>query len=208
MTTITPRQSAAAWFQMKVELCDLQPEVWRRILVPGSLTLRELNAVIQGAMGWADSHLHMFDIGGRRFEMPDPDFPEPEEGEDDQKHMVAEVLAVGANFVYVYDFGDNWRHAVGVEAAVPPPASPLHLPWIDEPRCIGGARACPPEDCGGVFGYLHYLEALARFRQDSHEQWPPWVGGFEPEVFSVDQANTLILANSVLYRERGWGFLD
>ena len=203
------RQPPADWFQMKVHLSSIKPEIWRRFVVPRSLTLHELHAILQGAMGWHDTHLSMFGIGGVWFETPSPySEEEPELDEDARDHVLADVLSVGMDFVYVYDFGDDWRHALTVEKSFAPATAPLPLRGLDLPRCLDGARACPPEDCGGFGGYWNLLEALADPEHEDHERLSEWVGTFEPEIFSVDQANALIWGNRALYRERGWGFLD
>ena len=162
-----------------------------------------------GAMGWHDTHLSMFGIGGVWFETPSPySAEEPELGEDARDHVLADVLSVGMDFVYVYDFGDDWHHALTVEKSFAPSAGPLPFRGLDLPRCIEGARACPPEDCGGVGGYWNLVEALSDPEHEDHERLSEWIGTFEAEVFSVDQANALILGNCALYRERGWDFLD
>lgn len=187
--------------QLKVELLDVEPLVWRRIVVPDFLTLLELHAVIQGAMGWRDYHLHQFEIDERRFEVPEDDQLEPEEGsEDERRHKLKTVLGKAVEFFYTYDFGDDWRHRILVEPDVTP------IPERYLPFCVGGERACPPEDCGGAYGYPDLLDALADPRHPEHQAMREWAPGFEPELFNVTQANALIQLVCALYRERGWGF--
>ncbi|ADZ69119.1 plasmid pRiA4b ORF-3 family protein [Polymorphum gilvum] len=194
--------AANSAFQIKVQLIGIEPEIWRRIIVPGTLTLRELHAVLQGAMGWQDYHLHMFEIEGKRFEVPENDKFGPEDGyADERKQTLAKILTKGMEFLYVYDFGDNWKHLITVED-VAAPASARHF----MPRCIAGTRACPPEDCGGDYRYPEFLDALADPGHPEHRDMVDWAGGFEPEVFSLSQANALIGAVCALYAERGWGF--
>ncbi|MFN4310315.1 MAG: plasmid pRiA4b ORF-3 family protein [Ferrovibrio sp.] len=193
--------AANAAFQLKVQIEGIEPAIWRRVIVPAALTLRELHAVLQGAMGWQDYHLHMFEIDGKRFEVPEDDRLGPEGGyADERKHTLRAVLTNGMQFLYVYDFGDDWRHLVTVEDIVAP-AAVRQLP-----RCIAGERACPPEDCGGVHRYPEFLDALADPEHPEHRDMLDWAGGFEPELFSLSQANALIGAVSALYHERGWGF--
>lgn len=196
-----PDRSGA--LQLKIELLDIEPLIWRRIVVPDSLTLRELHAVIQGAMGWRDSHLHLFEIGERRFEVPEDDRLGPEEGsEDERRQTLKKVLGKTAAFLYLYDFGGDWRHRITVEPDVTP------VPERYLPFCIGGERACPPEDCGGTPSYPELLGALADPRHPEHKAMREWAPGFEPEPFNVTQANALIQLMCALYRERGWGFVD
>lgn len=188
--------------QLKVQIVGIQPEIWRRVIVPETLTLRELHAVIQGAMGWQDCHLHIFEIDGKRFELPEDDKRGPEEGYADERNQtLLTILSKGMQFFYVYDFGDDWKHLVTVEGIAVPSSSGRHLL-----RCVAGERACPPEDCGGVYRYPAFLEALADPEHREHRDTVEWAGGFEPEPFNITQANGLIQAVCALYRERGWGF--
>jgi len=175
--------------------------IWRRIAVPSSLTLFELHVVIQGAMGWDDAHLHMFDISGKRYEIPEDDELGPEPGCIDERiHKLTALLSEGMTFSYVYDFGDDWQHVIVVEKQ-----ESVESGWI-EPHCIAGERACPPEDCGGPFGYPEFLDALSNPDHPEHDERVAWANGFEPEVYSVAQANSLIAALNELHRERGTGF--
>lgn len=193
--------AANAAFQIKVQIVGIEPEIWRRVIVSATLTLRELHAVLQGAMGWQDHHLHMFEIDGKRFEVPENDRLGPEDGyADERKQTLRTVLSKGMQFSYVYDFGDDWRHLVTVEDTAVPASMRLL------PRCIAGERACPPEDCGGVYRYPEFLDALADPENPEHRDMVDWAGGFEPEVFSLSQANALIGAVCALYHARGWGF--
>ncbi|MCR6631506.1 MAG: plasmid pRiA4b ORF-3 family protein [Magnetospirillum sp.] len=195
--------SKSGALHLKIELLDIEPSIWRRIVVPDSLSLLELHAVIQGAMGWRDCHLHLFEIGDRRFEVPEDGQSEPEEGcEDERRYRLKAVLGKTSEFFYTYDFGDDWRHRVSIEADVPP------IPERYLPFCVGGERACPPEDCGGAYSYPDFLDALAGPGHSEHQAMREWAPGFEAEAFNVTQANALIQLVCALYRERGWGFDD
>lgn len=190
----------AEFFQLRIELEDIEPMIWRRVAVPSSLTLFELHVVIQGAMGWNDSHLHMFDISGKRYEIPEDDELGPEPGcFDERLHKLTALLSEGMMFSYVYDFGDDWRHLIVVEkqdGAVPD--------WV-EPNCIAGERACPPDNCGGRFGYSEFLDGLSNPEHPEHGERVSWSNNFEPEIFSVSQANSLIAALRQLFSERDKG---
>lgn len=176
MTRIPP-----AIYQLKVTLLGTRPAIWRRLLVPGGLTLEQLHHVLQAAMGWTESHLHDFQIGEERFAEPDPE----DDAEDERKARLAEVLGwAGAKAVYTYDYGDGWEHSIAVEKILPPE------PGVDHPVCVAGKRRCPPEDCGGVGGYYDLLKVLANPKHPEHGEMLEWVGGaFDPEAFSVDEAN-------------------
>jgi hypothetical protein len=130
-------------YQIKVTLEGIHPPIWRRIQVPGNLTLPQLHAVLQIAMGWTNSHLHGFRVGKQFYTEPNPDYGYGGAGR--AAGSVEQIApAVGARFVYEYDFGDSWEHALVVEQILPPD------PGVAYPRCIDGKRACPPEDVGGV----------------------------------------------------------
>ncbi len=187
--------------RLKLQLEDIEPEVWRRILVPSSYTLTELHAVIQGAMGWQDCHMHMFEIEGKRYEVPyDGGLgPEPD-SHDESRHKLKDVISSGMEFSYIYDFGDDWTHRIFVEDQGDAEEGK------QVPACIDGERACPPEDTGGPFGYPEFLDALTDPDHPEHEDMVEWAGEFDPESFNIAQANNLIQAICAIYRERGMGF--
>jgi hypothetical protein len=174
--------------QFKVRLKDVKPPVWRRIQVPCTYTFWDLHVAIQDAMGWLDYHLHALEVRertmGALLEIGIP--PEDEfEGEPvvlpGWEIPAARHLTLADREVdYLYDFGDGWKHAVVLEK-VGPRDSSLHYPV-----CVGGRRACPPENCGGPWGYKELLEALADPEHDEHETLVAWMGGsFDPEEFEA-----------------------
>ncbi len=172
-------------YQLRVTLSDVTPPVWRRFALPGGFTLDRLHRVIQHAMGWQDYHLHSFEIDGEQYGDPDPD------GEldlrDELDVRLDSVAGKDGKFTYIYDFGDWWEHEVVVEAVYP--AEP------DEryPLCLAGARACPPEDVGGAYGYASFLAALADPDHREHDSMTEWIGRpFDPEAFDRDRATTLL----------------
>lgn len=170
--------------QLKVTLQGIEPPVWRRVLVPGRLTLDRLHLIIQRVMGWTDAHLHEFVIGRYRYGVPDPEMKVsnilPE-----QRVMLQDVTPVqDGRFIYLYDLGDGWEHEVVVEKLLPPVARRRYF------VCLGGERHCPPENCGGPSGYAELLEAIHDRRHPQHDQMVEWVGGpFDPEYFDVDAVN-------------------
>ena len=123
-----PKQQPPPVYQLKVTLADVAPPVWRRLVVPGNITLDRLHTVIQKAMGWTDSHLREFIAAGKRYGRPDPEEPEPDLGRE-WLMLLQEIAPVqGGHFEYLYDFGDMWRHEVSVErgmAGVPDTVLPL-----------------------------------------------------------------------------------
>ncbi len=174
-------------FQLKVTLRDIEPAVWRRLLVESDVTLGELHFIVNQAMGWTCSHMHSFVVGKRTFSDPTLD-PESEiKFEDDREVTLASLAAVLDEFSYRYDPGDGWEHEILVEKAL---AEDQRLTY---PLCIGGARACPPEDCGGPPGYGQLLEVLADEKNPAHDDMLTWVGGyFDPEGFDVNRTNSAL----------------
>jgi hypothetical protein len=182
-----PTKQRPSVYQLKVTLDEIEPPIWRRILVEGDTTFAKLHVIIQEAMGWQNYHLHMFEFGDRRIGIPDEEYPEPVD--DERSLRIGKVLPpVGATtFHYEYDFGDSWGHQILVEEVAPPD------PRYAYPLCIAGARACPPEDCGGTGGYMDLLAALRDGNHEGHDQLVTWVGGvFDPEGFDVNRTNRAI----------------
>jgi hypothetical protein len=137
---------------LKVTLRGIKPPIWRRILVPGDVKLGALHEAIQVAMGWDGDHLHAFDVDGRQY----GDRSTVDDVADEDRMTLNGLLKSGvARFEYTYDFGDNWEHVIAIEKTVPVVEGKSY------PACIAGKRNCPPEDCGGPWGYQHLLEVLA-----------------------------------------------
>ncbi|MGI6544727.1 MAG: plasmid pRiA4b ORF-3 family protein [Limnochordia bacterium] len=177
--------------QFLVVLCETDPLIWRRIQVPSHYSFWDLHVAIQDAMGWKDYHLHEFQVArpaklrGRRIEfvgIPGADPYEDRHMRPGWKVWLADYFDGDAQpVIYTYDFGDNWRHVIHYEtfAVVDPSRS--------YPCCVGGARRCPPEDCGGIRGYREFLEAIADPTHPEHESYLEWVGGsYDPDDFDPD----------------------
>lgn len=171
--------------QLRIELVDVEPVVWRRLLVPGSVRMSKLHAMIQAAMGWTNSHLHCFTVGEDRYGMQFDDFPE---GEIDESSVtVLSALRGREGFGYEYDFGDGWDHQVTIERVVRFPSG------LKLAVCLDGANACPPEDCGGAWGYRHLREVLADRAHPDHAELVRWIGEpFDPAAFDIAAANTAL----------------
>ena len=172
-------------YQLRVTLLGSEPPIWRRILVPRNATLQRLHFIIQKAMGWETSHLHMFEVGENRYGEPNPEWG------DVQDHRSARLYhcawQAGQSFKYIYDMGDGWQHEVLIENIMEGLAEGC-------PLCIDGARACPPEDCGGMGGYGELLEILDNPRHERHQRMKQWLGGpFDPEAFDLQSANKSFL---------------
>jgi hypothetical protein len=173
-------------FQLKITLLDSKPAIWRRVLVTDNLTLYQLHQVIQISMGWTNSHLHLFDVDGGLYSLPEFELDDWNEPVSNERRVRLTALNWKAKkqIRYDYDFGDCWRHEVVLEKLRPIEEG------IRYPKCIDGARACPPEDVGGLPGYDYFLEALNDPINEDHESMLMWVGGsFNPEFFSIDEVN-------------------
>jgi hypothetical protein len=166
-------------YQLKVTLRDIDPPVWRRLRVP-DCTLDELHGYIQTAMGWTNSHLHHFRVGEQFY--GDPELMQENfadlEYKDSTATRLSTIVPAGRRkfrFGYEYDFGDSWWHEILVEKVEAGEA---------KAECLAGERACPPEDCGGPWGYADFLDALADPDHERHEELEEWLGGpFDPEAF-------------------------
>jgi hypothetical protein len=169
-------------YQLKITMRDIKPPIWRRVQVK-DCSLSQLHDIVQTCMGWTNSHLHAFEIGGEQYSEPDP--TGMMETEDERKVRLSLVVAGGIKkFSYTYDFGDNWEHVIQVEKTLPAE------PGVRYPRCTDGKRACPPEDCGGSWGYGDFLEAIQNPEHEEHEDMTEWIGGeFDPEKFDLEEVN-------------------
>lgn len=172
-------------YQFKVTLLDIKPAIWRRIQVPDG-TLAELHEYIQAAFGWWNYHLHQFEIHGERYGPLAPDGDDfGLEFKDEAKVVLSQLIPKSGRttrWLYDYDFGDGWRHEILFEGF--PPTEPR----AKYPRCVEGERACPPEDCGGPWGYPEYLAAITNPRHKEHKEMLAWRGPFDPEAFDAKKA--------------------
>ncbi|MBU0994789.1 MAG: plasmid pRiA4b ORF-3 family protein [Proteobacteria bacterium] len=170
-------------YLLKIKLLDIEPEIWRRFVVPGSITLDRLHDVIQVVMGWTDSHLYQFMIGKNLY----TEYPESKEDglECGNYRLDGLIKQKGRTFTYIYDFGDGWEHEILIEEK-PYASQELRTEVV----CLEGERACPPEDVGGVPGYGEFLEALKDPEHDEHDNFMEWSGGeFESEKFNINEVN-------------------
>lgn len=170
-------------YQLKITLLETDPPIWRRILVPGNLTLDKLHDTLQIAMGWEDAHLHQFVVGETSYSVPHPE--DYVEHADERKARLNRLLAEpGAGMLYTYDFGDRWKHGVELERVLQPELMLL------SPVCVAGECACPPEDSGGVWGYANFKAAIRDPTHPEHKAMRAWIGGnFDPEAFDLATTN-------------------
>ncbi len=181
-------QIPAQIYQIKVTLSDSQPPIWRRIQVRSDITLAELHRILQIVMGWTDMHLHQFVIRDKYYGIPDEEDIGLSKTIDERKHKLGDVLpGENSQFLYDYDFGDNWEHVLLIEKVLPPQKG------VHYPLCLDGACACPPEDVGGTLGYKHFLDAISNPTHPEHKECLDWIGGeFDPKQFDVDEVDHIL----------------
>jgi hypothetical protein len=173
--------------RFKISLKAIRPSIWRRIEVPARYSFWDLHVAIQDAMGWVDYHLHEFRVRNARGQIDEVGIPNDDAFEGEPpilpgwKVQVADYFdRIGARATYEYDFGDSWIHDLRVEAIGP------RAPRVKYPRCVAGARRCPPEDCGGPSGYAELLTVIADPSHEEHASTLQWLGGpIDPAAFDV-----------------------
>jgi len=199
---VGPVPKVVRGFQVRLDLEGTKPPVWRRLVLPGDWSLPRVHEAIQIAMGWSDSHLHRFRTGASynsphfvtRFDVDD--------GEDgileDDVRLDQVITGVGDRLWYEYDFGDSWDHVIKVEKVLDTPPKTA--------TCLTGKMACPPEDCGGVYGYGelaawvrsgHGEALLPEVFEDAGDahSWLP--DGWDPDVFDAHEVNQLLSAKGL-----------
>lgn len=178
----------AKLLQLKIILIGSKPAIWRELVVPGNYSLFDLHAAIQDAFAWHDCHLHQYftespyqrNSGYERIAVP---MPELDDVIDERKEKLSAWFRRPKNALwYEYDFGDRWMHEVTLEKTLPPHKT------FKVPLLLDGARACPPDDCGGIGGYYDLLETLASPKSPDHKDMLEWMGietaaEFDPEKF-------------------------
>ena len=175
-------------YQIKVGLRGAKPPIWRRLEVPASISLAKLHDVIQAAFDWEDSHLHVFATPYGEFGLPDQEL-----GHRSERPVSLEQVAPGEKrkITYTYDFGDDWEHEILVEKVLD------RQRGVRYPRCTGGRRAAPPEDCGGVWGYANLLEVLADPDDPEYGAMVEWLclddpAEFDPAAFDQAEVNAAL----------------
>jgi len=180
-------------YQIKVLLSHTKPPVWRRLIVDSRISLDALHDVLQISMGWTNSHMHQFvDRDGVIYAQSYDDEFMPSLGNkmiEESAVLLSEVLKKEKDWIkYEYDFGDGWEHKIILEKMLPHKKNQFSV------VCIKGKRACPPEDCGGPWGYAHMLEQLAAPEDDEeYAELLEWLGDdFEPESFDLEETNEIL----------------
>jgi hypothetical protein len=184
--------------RIRIELQEIEPKIWRRVDVPLSATLFALHDIIQVTMGWKDAHLFEFVVGDKVYGEPHPDDVMYERKVYQAKSIRLQALVARGveRFVYAYDFGDDWRHDVIIEDLG------QGAPDVDYPAFVDGARRGPPEDVGGAYGFMDFLEAVLDPAHHEHTRMLTWYGGpFDPS--DIDERQSRIVLSMFVDRRKG-----
>ena len=166
-------------FQFKIQLQHIsKPPVWRKVLAPSQFSFEKFHRVIQAAFGWEDYHLYRFSPSGYGSEpqigIPVEDDWGNEETINSKKIKLSDIFnKKGQKFTYIYDFGDDWVHKITLEEIKAGVAKKAEL--------LAGKSACPPEDCGGPWGYEHLLKVLSNPSDEEYEDMREWLGLLDEE---------------------------
>ncbi len=190
-------------YQIRVQLEGVsKPPVWRQLQVPSDISLYLLHCCIQGAMGWFNSHLHQFIVDGQDYGIPNEDYDE--NMKDGRKKKLQNALKkVNTHIDYEYDFGDGWQHRVTLEKILP--ANPQQT----RPALLKGKGACPPEDCGGIWGYENLKEVMKNPAHEEYEDLSEWLGveAFDATAFDLgDMQEGMISAYEMGIEDNGESF--
>lgn len=167
--------------RLRIRLDEVEPEVWRSVVVASDTLLSDLAGVLGAVMGWEGYHLHQFVVGGMYFGAGDEEMSRFTIAYE--RVTLEQIAREGTEFEWHYDFGDSWSHRVIVESVGEPEQARVSV-------CLDGARACPPEDCGGTGGYEELLRVLADPDDEDHADMMEWVGGgFDPDAFDRTAVN-------------------
>ena len=183
-TKTTARATPKTAHTLRVTLRGIEPEVWRRIVVHSEWKLDKVNFVLESAMGWFGDHLHSFVANRVTYVSAQSSIGGFQSSRDERRETTAKLSdvlpTVGSKLRWDYDFGDGWEHDVLCENITRRDVSALY------PAVIDGENACPPEDCGGPWGYGNFVGALADPNHPDHEQLSEWFGGpFDPAHFDL-----------------------
>lgn len=175
--------SANTIARLKITLDDVKPAVLRRVDVPFDIRIDRLHLTIQAAMAWTNSHLYELRGGGIGWSTPYPDADWAGDFLDARKAHLGDIIEdVGTKTLkYLYDFGDGWEHTIKIERLM------IAEPGTIYPRLVEASGRCPPEDCGGPWGYSELLEAIKDPKHERHAELTEWIGDdFDPNLVEAD----------------------
>jgi hypothetical protein len=186
-------------YQVQIVLKGAKPKIWRRILVFPTLLLSDFHKIIQVTMGWTNSHLHQFKKNGKFFTArhKNDDLWDEMDNIDYRFMILSDFLKKEKEkIVYEYDFGDAWEHDIILEKILPVEDN------VSYPVCIAGKMCCPPEDCGGIWGFANMLDILKQPKHEEYDSYIEWLGGnFDPKYFDISKINEILLNKEYLQLE-------
>ena len=184
--------------RIRIELNGIDPTIWRGVEVPLTTSLKGLHDVIQAVMPFENRHLFLFNVGDKRYGIPDREWDHVHETLDAKNIKLGALVERGVStFSYTYDFGDDWRHSVTIENVT------AADPTLDYPRFVDGSRRAPPDDVGGIPGFDEFLDAMTTPRHPDHKRLREWYGG----SFDPDDLNLPVISSRIgkLARRRASG---
>lgn len=170
-------------FEIRIELKDTVPIVWRELVVPETLTFYEFHHAIQISFGWENYHLYSFDAKGQSY--GNLDLLEDVDTINDKSIFINQLLQKEQDTInYEYDFGDGWVHNIELKKIKP------HTSKVNLPIVIDGAKASPPEDCGGVHGFENLKNVMKNPKDLEYKELVRWLGKpFDPNEFNIQHIN-------------------
>ncbi|MDR3630198.1 MAG: plasmid pRiA4b ORF-3 family protein [Desulfocapsaceae bacterium] len=185
-----PAEKPAPLYQLKISLAFTDPLIWRRVQVPGQMSIARLHDIFQFCMGWKDLHAHRFLIG-KVFYAPSDDvdlWAKTGERNESEYRLTALEPDIKFCFTYLYDFGDGWEHQIDCEERIAAADGPGH------PVLLAGEHACPPENVGGVPGYEEFLTIINAPQHTHHRRMAQWLGAdhFDPAYLDIDGINAAL----------------
>lgn len=174
--------------RLKITLDNVKPAPVRRLEVPLGIKLSDLHHVIQAAMPWDNSHMYGFRVKNARWGIPMPELSFGDDPLDARKTSLADVIEqTGTKIItYLYDFGDDWYHTIKIEKIIDPEAD------VAYPRLLDAKVRCPPEDCGGAWGYGDVLEAIADPEHERHDEMLEWHGDDDPSTVDLAELSAAV----------------
>ncbi len=172
-------------YLIKIKINSITPQITREIVIDSSVLLSDFHKIIQTVMGWTNSHLHQFRVGNLIYSQPDEEsLMECIDYTDVELQTV--LNSDNKEIIYDYDFGDDWEHIITLKKTLE------ELPK-QIPICISGKRNCPPEDCGGPYGYMTLLRILKNPKHKEYKEMKQWIGKkFDSEYFDIEIINKLL----------------
>ena len=171
-------------YTLEISLNYIEPRIWRTLKINGDCSLADLHLALQTSMGWLDCHLHQFSKGNKCYGINDPGGWQDHAVIEESSVKIMDIFKTkNSKLNYEYDFGDSWEHIIQLKDK--------EDQLVIYPTCTAGENSCPPEDIGGVPGYIHFLEVVKNPQHPDYEEMHEWFGdeSFDQKEFNLDQVN-------------------